>query len=83
MLAAGYTVSEPDAAPAFAASRAQRASDASAGQQAAIAVASADHDCQASKLLPVKQRLEETQIAGLAKKFPQYQARADSLEHQS
>jgi hypothetical protein len=79
MTRAGHTVETPDRAPAVAQQQSERAGDPASGLQAKLAIASSDFDCQVSELLPVKQRLEQAQIAALVAKFPQYSDRASQL----
>lgn len=80
MTRAGYAVETPDRAPAVAQEQSERAGDLASRLRIKLAIASSDFDCQVSELLPVKQRLEQAQIAALVSKFPQYSERASQLK---
>jgi hypothetical protein len=80
MTNAGHAIEAPDRAPAVAQQESEKAGDPESRIRVKLAIASADFDCQVTALLPVKQRLEQAQIATLVAKFPQYAARASQLK---
>lgn len=80
MTSAGHSMETPDRAPAVAQQESEKAGDPESQLRVRVAIASSDFDCQASVLLPVKQRLEQAQIAILVARFPQFSTRATQLK---
>lgn len=80
MTSAGHSVQTPDRAPAVAQQESEKAGDPESQLRVRVAIASSDFDCQVRVLLPVKQRLEQAQIAILVASFPQYSTRASQLK---
>lgn len=80
MTSAGHSMETPDRAPAVAQQESEKAGDPVSQLRVKVAIASSDFDCQVSVLLPVKQRLEQAQIAILVARFPQFSTRASQLK---